>query len=183
MHNLEADGQQQQKTPPGATHLHYKKEAGKRGYNLQELTKIGQLKTGKMLPGLMSLNFCWDIQMVESEFGINRMRTCYHCVGWWCNGVGDVFLGHFRPLSANWASFKYHGLPEHCFWLSIPLWPPFTHPLMATYGRIMHHVAKLESFRIGSSHKSYKSPSTARCYPINMGQHWMLSAPCWINAT
>jgi len=30
---------------------------GKRGYNLlQELTKIGQLKTGEMLPGLMSLD-------------------------------------------------------------------------------------------------------------------------------
>jgi len=31
----------------------------KRGDNLQELTKIGPLKTGKMLPGLMSLDFCW----------------------------------------------------------------------------------------------------------------------------
>jgi len=31
------------------------KKIGKRGYNLQELTQIGQLKTGKMLPGLMSL--------------------------------------------------------------------------------------------------------------------------------
>jgi len=32
---------------------------------------------------------------------------------------------------------------------------------------------------------SHKSPSTARGYPINMGQHFlrMLSAPCWINAT
>jgi len=30
------------------------------------------------LPGLMSLDFCWDIQMVESEFGINRMRTWIH---------------------------------------------------------------------------------------------------------
>jgi len=29
--------------------------------------------------------------------------------------VRDVFLAHFRPLSANWASFKCHGLPEHCF--------------------------------------------------------------------
>jgi len=36
--------------------------------------------------------------MVESEFGVNRMRTwilmpCSHCAGWWwwCNGVGDVF--------------------------------------------------------------------------------------------
>jgi len=44
---------------------------------------------------------------------------CYHCAGWWwwwCNGVGDIFLAHFRPLSANWALFKCHGLPEHCFW-------------------------------------------------------------------
>jgi len=29
---------------------------------------------------------------------------------------GDVFLAHFRPLSANWASFKCYSLPEHCFW-------------------------------------------------------------------
>jgi len=71
-----------------------------------------------MLPSL-SLDFCWDFC---SEFGVNRTRTwihhaCYHCAGWWwCNGVGDVFLAHFRPLSANWASFICHGLPEHCFW-------------------------------------------------------------------
>jgi len=32
-------------------------QIGKRGYNLQDLTKIGQLKTGKILPGLMSLDF------------------------------------------------------------------------------------------------------------------------------
>ncbi|MBN3307142.1 AGRD2 protein, partial [Amia calva] len=49
-------------------------------------------------------------------FIVSQM-PCYHCAGWWwwCNGVGDVFLAHFRPLSANWASFKCHGLPEHCF--------------------------------------------------------------------
>jgi len=54
---------------------------------------------------------------------------CYHCTGWWwwwCNGVGDVFLAHFRPLSANWASFECHSLPEHCFW-----------PYVSLYG---HHV-------------------------------------------
>jgi len=45
---------------------------------LKELTNIGQLKTEKMLPGLMSLDFLWDIQMVESEFGVNRMRTWIH---------------------------------------------------------------------------------------------------------
>jgi len=56
-----------------------------------------------------------------------RVRIClkqnenmdpYHCAGWfwWCNGVGDVFLAHFRPLSANLALFKCHSPPEHCFW-------------------------------------------------------------------
>jgi len=33
--------------------------------------------------------------------------------------------------------------------MSIPLWPPCTHHLMATSSRIMHHVTKLESFQIG----------------------------------
>jgi len=28
----------------------------------------------------------------------------------------DVLLAHFRLLSPNWALFKCHGLPEHCFW-------------------------------------------------------------------
>jgi len=41
-------------------------------------TKIGRLKTGQILSCLMSLNFCWDIQMVESEFGVNRSRTWIH---------------------------------------------------------------------------------------------------------
>ncbi len=26
--------------------------------------------------------------------------------GWWFNGVGDIFLAHFEPLSTNWASFN-----------------------------------------------------------------------------
>ncbi len=33
------------------------------------LTKIGQWKIGKTMPGLMSLDFCCDIQMVGSESG------------------------------------------------------------------------------------------------------------------
>jgi len=42
--------------------------------------------------------------MVESEFGVNRMRTWIHyallplCWWWWCNCTGVcVFLAHFRP--------------------------------------------------------------------------------------
>ncbi len=34
----------------------------------------------------------------------------------WCNGVGDIFLAHFGPLSTNWASFKRHSQPEYCCW-------------------------------------------------------------------
>jgi len=58
--------------------------------------------------------------MVESEFGVNRMRTWIHHAllpgcWWWCNDV-DVFLAHFWPLIANCALFKCHGLPEwHIF--------------------------------------------------------------------
>lgn len=38
MHNLEADGLQQQKTTAGSAH----DSTGKYGYNLHKLTKIGQ---------------------------------------------------------------------------------------------------------------------------------------------
>ncbi|KAG1962692.1 hypothetical protein F2P79_004777 [Pimephales promelas] len=37
--------------------FYYRIEKRKRGNNFQELTKIEQLKTGKVLPGLMSLDF------------------------------------------------------------------------------------------------------------------------------
>jgi len=68
--------------------------------------------------------------MVEAEFEHGSIMPCYHCGGWWwwCNCVGDVFLAQFRPISACWA------LPTWALFLtmSIPLWPPCTHPLMAT---------------------------------------------------
>ncbi len=41
---------------------------GNGGYSSYRITKIGQSKIGKTLPGLMSLDFCCDIQMVASEF-------------------------------------------------------------------------------------------------------------------
>jgi len=36
--------------------------------------------------------------------------------------------------------------------MSIPLWPPYTHLLMATSSRIMHHVTKLESCQMFLQH-------------------------------
>jgi len=65
--------------------------------------------------------------------------------------AGGVMLwGIFSwPLSAKWASFKCHGLLEHCFWPCLSLWLSCTHPLMAASSRIMHHVTQLESVQIG----------------------------------
>ncbi len=77
----------------------------------------------KMLPGLMSLDFCCDIQMVESYLAWRTWKhgsilPCLNGSGWWwwCNGVGNIFLAHFGPLSTNWASFKHQSLPEYCRW-------------------------------------------------------------------
>ncbi len=51
---------------------------GNGGYNSHRLTKIGQKKNRKTLPGLMSLDFCCDIQMVGSEFGVKNIRAWIH---------------------------------------------------------------------------------------------------------
>lgn len=59
----------------------------------------------------MSLNFCCDIQMVVSDFGVSNMKGWTHPAlsGWyWCNGVGGNFLRHFGLLSTIWISFKRH---------------------------------------------------------------------------
>lgn len=37
-------------------------------------------------------------------------------------GVGDIFLAHFEPLSANWAPFKNQTLPGYCSWPCPSLW-------------------------------------------------------------
>ncbi len=38
---------------------------------------------------------------------------------WWFNGVGDILLAHFWPLSTNWTLIKRHSLPEFCCWPSL----------------------------------------------------------------
>jgi len=54
----------------------YPLQIGKGGYNLQELSKIGQLKSGK--------NVAWSdesrilLRHSDGEFGVNRMRTWSH---------------------------------------------------------------------------------------------------------
>ncbi len=68
---------------------------------------------------------------------------------WWCNGVGDIFLAHFKPLSTNWASFKLHSLPEYCCWPCPSLYDYSVSIFWCTSSRIMHHVTKLKSSQTG----------------------------------
>ncbi len=57
---------------------------------------------------------------------------------WWCNGVGDIFLAHFGPLSTNWASFKRHSLPEYYCWPCPSLYDYSVLIFWCTSSRIMH---------------------------------------------
>ncbi len=50
----------------------------KRRLQFDRLTKIGQWKIEKTLPGLMSIDFCCYIQMVRSEFGVKNMKAWIH---------------------------------------------------------------------------------------------------------
>jgi len=66
----------------------------------------------------------WSQNLAQTEREHGSIMPC-NCADWWwwCNGVGDVFLAHFRSLRANWASFKCHCLPKHCFGPCPPLYP------------------------------------------------------------
>jgi len=118
--------------------------------------KLDNRRLKKTLSGLISLDFCWDIQVVGSEFGVKNMKAwiilpCLNGSGWWwwCNGVGVIFLAHFGPLSTNWASFKLHSLLEYCCWPCPSLYDYSVPIFWCTSSRIMHHVTKLKSSQTG----------------------------------
>ncbi len=85
-----------------------------------------------MLPGLMSLDFCCDIQMVGSEFGVKNMKAWIHpcLVSTVQAGGGGVMvwgifswhtLGPLVPIKHRLKLYiKYlfkdsdHNLPEYC---------------------------------------------------------------------
>jgi len=71
MHNLEAEWPTTAENPTG--YHSSPLQIGKRVYNFQELTKNWMVEDWKNV--LISVG---DIQMVESEFGINIMRTWIH---------------------------------------------------------------------------------------------------------
>ncbi len=95
----------------------------------------------KKLPGLMSLDFCCDIQMVGSEFGVKNMKAwiilpCLNgsgcCWWWWCNGVGDISwhtlgllvpIEHFLSAKPTWVLLLTMSIPSSLpciFWWLLP---------------------------------------------------------------
>ncbi len=107
-----------------------------------------------MLPDLMSLNFCCNIQMVGSEIGEKNMKA-------WIHPDSTIQAGGGVMV---WRIFSWHTLgplvpTEHRLnapaYLSIvtdhvhPFMTTVYHLLMATSSRIMHHVTKLKSSQTG----------------------------------
>ncbi len=56
----------------------------------------------------MSLNFCSNIQMVGSEFGVKNMKHGLSCLvsTVQAGGGGDIFLAYVGPFSTNGASYQ-----------------------------------------------------------------------------
>lgn len=84
-----------------------------------------------MMPG-PSLNFCFNIWMVGSEFVINMqlMDPFFLVQTVQAPGMGDVFLAHFQPTSTGSASFKSHSqtiknqILECVSKFTALIWPP-----------------------------------------------------------
>lgn len=81
----------------------------------------------------MSPDFCWDIWIIPSEFGMNNQALIYPVLHQHFRLVLviECFLG---PPGTNWASSKGHSLPEYCYCPCLS----FYDLLMATSSRIMH---------------------------------------------
>ncbi len=98
----------------------------------------------------MSLDFCCDIQMVGSEFGVKNMKAwiilpCLNGSGWWwwCNGVGDIFL---VPIEHRLNATDYLSIvADHVHPFMTTVYPSSD----TTSNRIMHHVTKLKSSQTG----------------------------------
>ncbi len=116
---------------------------GKGGYNSQ---------LEKTLPGLMSLNFCCDIQMVGSEFAIKNMKavdpSCLVStvqVGGGGIMVSGIFswhtLGHLVPIEHRLNATAYLSIvTDHVHPFMSTVYPSSD----ATSSRIMHHVTNLK---------------------------------------
>ncbi len=74
--NPEADGLQQQKTRERVPLLSAKNR--KRRLQFAQAHQNWTIEDRKMLPGLKSLDFCCNIQMVGLEFGVKNIKAWIH---------------------------------------------------------------------------------------------------------
>ncbi len=117
------------------------------------LNRWDEQKIGKMFPGVMSLHFCWDIQNVGSQFGVNNMTAWIH----------PTLYQRFRLLVVVWGIFSWHTLgplvpTEHrlnaTVYLSIvgdhahPFMTTVYHLLMATYIPLQTYSAQIISMTV-----------------------------------
>ncbi len=104
---------------------------------------------------LMSLDFCCNIQMIESEFGVKNMKAWIHpalsqrfrlvVVVWWCGGY---FLGTLCivPIEHRLNATVYLSIvADHVLPFMTTVYPSSD----TTSSRIMHHVTKLKSSQTG----------------------------------
>lgn len=110
---------------------------------LHGLTKTGQKEIRKMLPGLISWDFCCHIGTAGPEFGINNMKAWSHPASYKRFMLG-IFPWHTLSLL----------LPNEHRWnaylsVSIILWLQCAHLPMAPSSKIMHHVTELKASQSG----------------------------------
>ncbi len=106
----------------------------------------------------MSLDFCCDIQMVASEFGVKNMKAwiilpCLNGSGWcwWCNGVG-IFS-----------------------WHTLGLLVPIEHRLNATaYLSIVADHVHLFMTTVYPSSDGYFQQDNAPCHKAQIISNWFL---------
>ncbi len=146
----------------------YKLRTGNGGYNSHRLTKIGHYNIGNMLPGLMSLDFCCDIQMVGSEFGIKNIKALIHPA-----------LSQWFRLVVVWEIFSWCTLGpsvpiEHCLnataYLSIVA--EHVHPFMNTvYPSSDGYLQQDNVTKLKSSQTGFLNMTMSSLYSIGLHSH------------
>ncbi len=77
------------------------------GYNSHRLHQNWTIEDWKNVAWSDESRFLLRHSDVGSELGVKNMKawiilSCLNGSGWWlCNGVRDIFLAHFVPLSTN----------------------------------------------------------------------------------
>jgi len=118
--------------------------------------------------------------MINLHSRPGRHLHAAHCLFNWFGINCYSFSAMMHPLVVWFMSYVM------CYWIKKKkqLWPPCTHPLMATSSRIMHHVTKLKLFQIELNifwtwqwvHCTKMAPTVTRSQPNRASLGWELRA-------